>query len=177
MYTRGCVLMCFFSLSHKEHSHPSSALSNGGSERLTLGPLIRPHLLGILLQARHSSCDMERNPDYLPPPATFATASLFLFLSPRSSFSLRLTQTNTHRDTHTSSFHVCISAFTPLPQDEAKWGQIDMNPKETSQGVREKIERKKVVALCLRGNCKHKSTDILLCYSLCKCIHSSPWRP
>lgn len=122
MYTRGCVLMCFFSLSHKEHSHPSSALSNGGSERLTLGPLIRPHLLGILLQARHSSCDMERNPDYLPPPATFATASLFLFLSPRSSFSLRLTQTNTHRDTHThtSSFHVCISAFTPLPQDEAK---------------------------------------------------------
>lgn len=83
----------------------------------------------------------------------------------------------THAEIHTSSFHVCISAFTPLPQDEAKWGQIDMNPKETSQGVRKKIERKKVVVLCLRGNCKHKSTDILLCYSLCKCIHSSPWRP
>lgn len=108
MYTRGCVLMCFFSLSHKEHSHPSSALSNGGSERLTLGPLIRPHLLGILLQARHSSCDMERNPDYLPPPATFATASLFLFLSPRSSFS----QTNTHRDTHTHLLSMSASQLS-----------------------------------------------------------------
>lgn len=112
MYTRGCVLMCFFSLSHKEHSHPSSALSNGGSERLTLGPLIRPHLLGILLQARHSSCNMERNPDYLPPPATFATASLFLFLSPRSSFSLRLTQINTHTDTHTHLLSMSASQLS-----------------------------------------------------------------
>ncbi len=66
-----CVFVCVFlpslslsvSLSQDERSHPSSVLSNGGSGWLTLGPLIRPHLVGISLRARHSSCDTERNPD------------------------------------------------------------------------------------------------------------------
>ncbi len=66
-----CVCVCFsslslslsLSLSQDERSHPSSVLSNGGSGWLTLGPLIRPHLVGISLRARHSSCDTERNPD------------------------------------------------------------------------------------------------------------------
>lgn len=37
------------SLSQDKQSHPSSVLSNGGSRWLTLGLLIRPHLVGILL--------------------------------------------------------------------------------------------------------------------------------
>lgn len=78
---RVCINACvfLFSLSQDEQSHPSSVLSNGGSGWLTLGPLIRPHLVGISLWARHSSCDTERNPDYPPPPAILSTISLFLF--------------------------------------------------------------------------------------------------
>lgn len=76
-----CVLMplCVFpSLSQDEQSHPSSVLSNGGSGRLTLGPLIRPHLVGISLRVRHSSFDTERNPD-CPPPPHLPSSTLILF--------------------------------------------------------------------------------------------------
>lgn len=123
---RVCINMwvCFslLSLSQDEQSHPSSVLSNGGSGWLTLGPLIRPHLVGISLRARHSSCDTERNPDY-PPLLHLPSSPLFLF---SSSFSSLLSLSLSLSDRNKQNTQVCTH-FLPLSASQLSTPQPQEN--------------------------------------------------
>lgn len=98
------------------------------------GLRLAPWSVLIWLAFRYGSDTLpltRRETQTAPPHLPSSTLILFSF-----SFSLVLPLSFflSLSDTHTFSSLVCISAFTPLPQDEAKWGQIDMNLKERSGG-------------------------------------------
>ncbi len=116
-----------------------------------------------------------------PPPAILSTIPLFLsplcflFSLPLSHFVWQK-QTHTHIEAHTHIFFPCL--HLSFHTTTTGRGKMRTNWYE-SQGKKPggKKKREKGSSTRLQGNCKHKSTDILLWCSLCKCIYSSLWCP